>query len=221
MPYPLEKLQYGLRRRLRELATQSETYALQIAAPNYSGFQPVQKVRSLTRAVFVKNEENNLEKILYPVQPQNSHEMQLYIVSNKLTFENFTPDFKLSTILDNFWFAPKNVQFYDCRLDEIFIQSFVNVVKNAIQQISFWPSSFTSKNGAKMLSNSPAFSALESFTVMEPMLPSVDWWIKVFVEKKCFSLKEFNVHNAPLSVFDIDKEVLLKFIKVIILLFVQ
>uniref|UniRef100_A0A7E4UQD4 DUF4224 domain-containing protein n=1 Tax=Panagrellus redivivus TaxID=6233 RepID=A0A7E4UQD4_PANRE len=45
MPYPLEKLQYGLRRRLRELATPAEAHALQIAAHDYSGLQPIQKIR--------------------------------------------------------------------------------------------------------------------------------------------------------------------------------
>uniref|UniRef100_A0A7E4WC43 DUF38 domain-containing protein n=1 Tax=Panagrellus redivivus TaxID=6233 RepID=A0A7E4WC43_PANRE len=221
MPYPLENLQYGLRRRLRELATRSEAYAFQIAAPNYYGFQPIQKVRLLTQAVFVKNEENNLEKILYPEQPKNSHEIPLYVVSNKLTFEKFTPDFKLSTILNDFRFEPKYLEFHDCRLDEMFIQSFVNNVTDPIKCVSLCPSSFSSENGAKMLSNSPAFRALESFTVMEPMFPSLAWWIKAFVKKKCTSLKEFNVHFAKLSVFEIDKEVLIKFIKVIIFLFVR
>uniref|UniRef100_A0A7E4VS02 DUF38 domain-containing protein n=1 Tax=Panagrellus redivivus TaxID=6233 RepID=A0A7E4VS02_PANRE len=64
-----------------------------------------------------------------------------------------------------------------------------------------------------MLCNSPAFRALEGFTVMEPMFPSSIWWIKTFVEAECTSLKEFNVHCAALSVFEIDKEVLIKFIK--------
>uniref|UniRef100_A0A7E4VF11 F-box/LRR-repeat protein n=1 Tax=Panagrellus redivivus TaxID=6233 RepID=A0A7E4VF11_PANRE len=64
-----------------------------------------------------------------------------------------------------------------------------------------------------MLCNSPAFRVLESFDVYEPMFPSPTWWIKAFVQAGCTSLKKLSVFNASLSVFQIDKELLLKFIK--------
>uniref|UniRef100_A0A7E4VT65 Uncharacterized protein n=1 Tax=Panagrellus redivivus TaxID=6233 RepID=A0A7E4VT65_PANRE len=45
------------------------------------------------------------------------------------------------------------------------------------------------------------------------MCQSSIWWIKAFVDAKCSSLKEFTVYNAPLSIFKIDKKVLVKFMK--------
>uniref|UniRef100_A0A7E4W7W3 SHSP domain-containing protein n=1 Tax=Panagrellus redivivus TaxID=6233 RepID=A0A7E4W7W3_PANRE len=60
MPFPLEKLQYGLRRRLRELAYPTEASALQLAAPNYSGLQPIQKVKLTDEVEFYIDKESNL-----------------------------------------------------------------------------------------------------------------------------------------------------------------
>uniref|UniRef100_A0A7E4V975 DUF362 domain-containing protein n=1 Tax=Panagrellus redivivus TaxID=6233 RepID=A0A7E4V975_PANRE len=45
MPYPFERLKYGLRRRLRKLASPAEAYELQIASPNYYGLQPKQTLK--------------------------------------------------------------------------------------------------------------------------------------------------------------------------------
>uniref|UniRef100_A0A7E4VWC0 F-box domain-containing protein n=1 Tax=Panagrellus redivivus TaxID=6233 RepID=A0A7E4VWC0_PANRE len=210
MPYPLEKLPYGIRRRLRELSTRSEAYDFQIAAPMYSGFQPIQKIQSLMFAWFIIDKENHLQKLFYPEQLENT---PLFIVFKQVSIRNCTPNFLFSTILDDFRFAPEYLEFSDCLLDETFIQTFVNAVKSTVQHVELCLCSFTTKNAAKMLCNSLAFRDLKRFDVREPTFPSSAWWIEAFVETKCISLKTFDVWDAPISVFEIDKKVLLKFIK--------
>uniref|UniRef100_A0A7E4W5W6 F-box domain-containing protein n=1 Tax=Panagrellus redivivus TaxID=6233 RepID=A0A7E4W5W6_PANRE len=209
MPYPLEKLRYGLRRRLRELATPTEAYDLQIAAPNYYGFQPIQKTLSVRHVWFEIDDENRLQK--HVDTPETLSETPLYIVSIQVSFTNFTPDFKLSTILDEFLFAPKNVCFFECDLDMAFVQSFVNAVDNSIKRFECTNCSFTSETAAQMLCNSPAFSALKEITIYEPTIPSISTWVEALVEAECTSLKKFYVHDVPLSALEIDKNSFLKF----------
>uniref|UniRef100_A0A7E4USS8 Uroporphyrinogen_deCOase domain-containing protein n=1 Tax=Panagrellus redivivus TaxID=6233 RepID=A0A7E4USS8_PANRE len=215
MPYPLEKLQYGLRRRLRELATRSEAYALQVAAPNYIGFQPIQKVQTVFDTTFYIDRENNLEIIISPEYPTptDSHEIPLWIVNHEIEIVNFTPKYQLNTILDGFWLLPMKLYIYHCVLDMKFIQRLLNAIHNRIDNLWLLPCSFTSIKTAKMLCNAPALRAIKEFVIKEPTFPSATWWIKAFVEAGCTSLKSFDVINAPFSVFDIDRNIFLKFIK--------
>uniref|UniRef100_A0A7E4W5G4 FERM domain-containing protein n=1 Tax=Panagrellus redivivus TaxID=6233 RepID=A0A7E4W5G4_PANRE len=65
MPYPLSKLAYGLRCRLRELATPREVYELQLAAPHLAGLQPIQKIVNIDDVVIFEFRNDGLRLSLH------------------------------------------------------------------------------------------------------------------------------------------------------------
>uniref|UniRef100_A0A7E4UVN9 FBA_2 domain-containing protein n=1 Tax=Panagrellus redivivus TaxID=6233 RepID=A0A7E4UVN9_PANRE len=215
MPYPLEKLKYGLRQRLRELTTPAETYALQIAAPNMAGLQPIQKVYWVQAVTLKIDEEGRVQRRLFDgIQPpETSQEKPLFENCTRFTVKNFKPIHKLSMYLDDILLTATNLTFQDCVLDTTFVQTLINSVKKPIKWINIYNCRFTDENAAKMICNSPAFRTLDAFNIEMPMFPGISSWIEAFVEAEITSLQTFNVLKASISVFEMNKDIFLKFFK--------
>uniref|UniRef100_A0A7E4W3I4 DUF3616 domain-containing protein n=1 Tax=Panagrellus redivivus TaxID=6233 RepID=A0A7E4W3I4_PANRE len=215
MPYPLEKLAYGLRQRLRELATLSEAYDLQIAAPNYYGLQPIQKLRPVSNATFLINQNGILIKFLNDKRflADISDDLIFHIVSTTLKFEGVKQTHKFSMFADNFRLVPNMLYFYDCVLKRTtFVEPFLSSLTSSITHLEL-DGTTTSQNAARAICSAPAFKNLEEFYIFKPSYPSPIFWMEALAEAKCNSLKVMYIADASLATLQIDKDFFLNFIK--------
>uniref|UniRef100_A0A7E4UQL5 F-box domain-containing protein n=1 Tax=Panagrellus redivivus TaxID=6233 RepID=A0A7E4UQL5_PANRE len=207
MPYPLEKLQYGLRRRLRELTTPAEAYAIQIAAPSYSGFQPIQKCQLFEKSEFCVDEQNRLV-ITADAIVELQHD-RLFTVINNLVCINLTPIHR-NTILAHFRLEPKHVTFRDCNVDTAFIQAFIVSLKKGVTHLTIGSCNITVENATKLI-RAASFKSLQVFYLNA--LSSMKIWIETFRKVKCTSLTKFDVYVSDPWVFDFDLNTFLKFFR--------
>uniref|UniRef100_A0A7E4UW60 FTH domain-containing protein n=1 Tax=Panagrellus redivivus TaxID=6233 RepID=A0A7E4UW60_PANRE len=211
MPYPLEKLQYGLRRRLRELATPNEAYTLQIAAPSYFGLQPVQKCQVLKNVVLRVDERNRLVvkslcKQMYIIRDPDL----LYSVTNHLIIDNLTP-FLENTIVSQFYLEPEAVTFKNFVLEVPFIDTFKSLLKRQITYLEFETCTITVENATRIIRATPFCETLQRLQLFAP--PSLNIWIKTFSEVECRSLTNFSVRCVLPTAFDFDSDTFLTFFK--------
>uniref|UniRef100_A0A7E5A1I6 FBD domain-containing protein n=1 Tax=Panagrellus redivivus TaxID=6233 RepID=A0A7E5A1I6_PANRE len=211
MPYPLEKLAYGLRRRLRELATRSEAYAFQIAAPNMAGLQPIQKVSPKFDIMLAIDEDVKLllrfNNNIIPLQSD-----PFFRSSLSLEIRNFKLADSPQLILERALLSPQIVHFTNCIINSTFIRTLLSRMEGQVRNICFHHCIIPEKKVAKIFCNANAFKSLE-YLIFNHSKTSMAGWIDGFLEAKTSTLREFRVKDNSASVFQINKKKFLQFFK--------
>uniref|UniRef100_A0A7E4VGV3 F-box domain-containing protein n=1 Tax=Panagrellus redivivus TaxID=6233 RepID=A0A7E4VGV3_PANRE len=212
MPFPLEKLPYGLRRRLRELATPAEANVLQMAAPKYCGLHPIQRVQRIDHVEFVINSDSNLLLRCWNTAMSLPKDDLVFRISMELHINNFMLSDSPQLILERFLLAPGTVKFMDCIIDSIFIQNLVACMERQVSMLHFINCTIPERKTAHIICNSNAFKSLKTL-ILSHVKTSLNSWMDAFLQTKSCTLNYFAISNASPTVFKVNKYKFHKFFK--------
>uniref|UniRef100_A0A7E4ZWN4 F-box domain-containing protein n=1 Tax=Panagrellus redivivus TaxID=6233 RepID=A0A7E4ZWN4_PANRE len=206
-------VQYGLRRRLRELATPSEAYALQIAAPNYSGLQPIQMCQAVTHVKFSMNQHSKLSITENILHTRITRDLDLadnsFYCTQAISIQKFSLTDSPRLILDRFRLAPTCLCFEHCVIDASFLQQLVAHMERPLLILTFNNCTIQSETVATYTCD--AFKSLTDLTLNYCEPPAVErassfpLFLDAFLQMYCTTLEYVDIYSNSLSVLDIDK----------------
>uniref|UniRef100_A0A7E4W146 FTH domain-containing protein n=1 Tax=Panagrellus redivivus TaxID=6233 RepID=A0A7E4W146_PANRE len=203
MSYPMQTLTYGLRRRLHELATPHEVFALQVAAPYYHGLQPVQKIRPVDTVTITVADNKVLVKGSNGATEVDVADGFINL-HNGLQFHDYVVEKPVD--LGNFRLAPKYINLYGCKISEALVSSIVAQNLPTVKQLAIdGRCSFESDKVAKMLCSAPLLTPLEKLVINDGCGASLNCWLEVLIESQHASMRTLYLEDATLMTLQINK----------------
>uniref|UniRef100_A0A7E4VF86 FTH domain-containing protein n=1 Tax=Panagrellus redivivus TaxID=6233 RepID=A0A7E4VF86_PANRE len=209
MPFPLHALDYGSRRRLRELATPGEAYDFQIAAPHLDGLKPLINTTS-NSAILSKTRENGITLYFNGKRWRDFTGDNFYIIRHSLTVKKLSLA-DAQNMSHHLSLKGCDISIGECQVTSSFLDAISVIADSGITNLTFnieckFDSSVTPEYVCKK------FKKLKNLKFKNDC-PFKRNWIDAFVDADMADIESICFENVTTDILDIKQEKLVELFK--------